>query len=121
MNWGALFLIIIGIGVVAIGITGSSKRVCQGLTGSTCDWFPGTGGATEGAVGGQVKSGNTVVSGGTQFSTVSSTTPTGGTQKVVPTDPAQLKIIDLLDQQLSNNKSLIAALQSSNFNWAGKM
>jgi len=40
VNWGAAVLILAGIGVVAIGVTGSQKTVCQAITGSDCTWMP---------------------------------------------------------------------------------
>lgn len=114
MNWGALFLIVLGAGVIIVGLTGSSKRVCQGLTGSSCDWFPGTGGATEGAIDQQIKqprNGNGIGS------------TTGGTQTIISggTTPNGPSIIDLLDQQLASNQSLLASIQRSNMSVIGRI
>lgn len=41
MNYSALVLLLIGLGVLVVGFTGSQNALCQSIFGGNCSWLPG--------------------------------------------------------------------------------
>lgn len=41
MNYSAIILLFIGLGIAIVGLTGSQKVLCEIVLGGKCDWMPG--------------------------------------------------------------------------------